>query len=99
MNRSELARQLAGRTGLGAAESDAAVKAVLSAVAGALARGEPVRLAGFGTFEAKGRPARKGRNPQTGAAIAVPASKAVKFRAAGAFRDAVNGPPGPGSRP
>ena len=99
MNRSELVRQVAGRTGLGAAQADAAVKAVLAALAGALAGGEPVRLAGFGTFEAKGRPARKGRNPRTGAPIAVPASKAVRFRAALALRDAVNGTPGPGSRP
>ena len=61
MNRSELGRQVAGETGLGGAGAEAAVKAALSAVAGALARGEAVRLAGFGTFEAKGRRSRPGR--------------------------------------
>ena len=54
------------------------------AVAGALARGETVRLVGFGAFGAFGvrsRPARTARNPATGASIAVPASRSVSFRA------------------
>ena len=67
MNRSELARQVAGETGLDPAAANAAVKAALGAVVGALARGEAVRLAGFGTFAA--RAARPGRNPATGAPI------------------------------
>ena len=60
------------------------------AVAGALARGEAVRLAGFGAFAAKERPARTGRNPATGAPIAVPASRRVSFRAGKGLRDAVS---------
>ena len=93
MNRSELVRQVAMRTGLDPAAADAAVKAALGAVAGALARGETVRLVGFGAFGAFGvrsRPARTARNPATGASIAVPASRSVSFRAGKGLRDAVN---------
>ena len=89
MTRSELVRSVAERTGMSMADADTAVKAVLAAVAGALGRGETVRFPGFGTFEAKDRPARTGRNPRTGAPIAVPASRAVRFRAGKALRDAV----------
>ena len=103
MNRTETVRRVAVETGLDAASSDAAVKAVPAALAGALAdapaRGEAVRLAGFGTFVGKGRAARtpaRGpgqapRNPRTGAPIAVPGSRPVSFRAAKALKDAVNG--------
>ena len=90
MNRTELVRQVAGRTGLGGAQAGAAVKGVLAAVEEALARGAKVRLAGFGTFVAKDRPARTGRDPRTGAPVAVPASKTVRFRAGKALREAVN---------
>ena len=89
MRRSELVRQVAGRTGLGAAQADAAVKAVLEAVSGALAQGETVRLVGFGTFAARDRPERTGRNPRTGAEIALPASRSVSFRAGKGLRDTV----------
>ena len=89
MTRSELVRSVAERAGMSPADADAAVKAVLASVAGALGRGETVRLAGFGTFEAKDRPARTGRNPRTGAPVALPASRAVRFRAGKALRDAV----------
>ena len=90
MNRSELVRQVAGETGLGGTQADSAVKAALAALADALARGEAVRLAGFGAFVAQDRPARTGRNPRTGAEIAVPASRSVRFRAGKVLRDAVN---------
>ena len=72
------------------AAADAAVKAVFEEVAGALVRGEAVQLVGFGVFAAKHCPARTGRNPRTGAPIAVPASRAVSFRAGKGLRDAVN---------
>ena len=89
VTRSELVRQVALQTGLAPA-ADAAVKAVLEAVAGALARGEAVQFVGFGVFAAKDRPAHEGRNPATGAPIAVPASRSVSFRAGKGLRDAVN---------
>ena len=90
MNRLELVRQVAGETGLSPAAVDATVRAALEAVAGALARGEAVRLSGFGSFAAKDRPAHTGRNPRTGESVAVPASRSVSFRAGTGLRDAVN---------
>ena len=65
------------RFGTGAA---AAVKAVLAAVTETLAQGGPVRLAGFGPFAVRNRPARRGRNPRTGAPVDLPACSAVSFR-------------------
>ena len=94
MNRTELVRLVAGETGLDAASSDAAVKAVLEVVAAALARGEEVRMVGFGTFVAKDRAAHRARNPRTGAPIAVPASRSVSFRPGRWLKDAVNRAPG-----
>ena len=90
MNRTELARQVADETGLAPAAADAAVRAALEAVAGALARGEAVRLSGFGAFGVRERPAHAGRNPATGESIAVPASRSVSFRVGKGLRDAVN---------
>ena len=68
MNRSELVRQVADETGLSPAAADAAVRAALEAVAGALARGEAVRLSGFGAFAAKDLPARRAAIPRPGQA-------------------------------
>ena len=53
-------------------------------------KGEDVTLVGFGTFHATSRPARTGRNPRTGASIEIPASRAPKFRAGKALKDAIN---------
>ena len=90
MKRSELARQVALQTGLSPAAADAAVRAALEAVGGALARGEAVQLVGFGAFRVRARPARTGRDPRTGASVAVAASRSVLFRAGKGRRDAVN---------
>ena len=59
-------------------------------ITGALAAGDQVRLNGFGTFRVKGRKARTGVNPKTGAAIEIPASKAVKFKPATALKEELN---------
>lgn len=91
MNKAGIAGYLAGRTGLGKAQAGDAVEAVFAAIGEALARGEDVRVAGFGTFAAKDRPARAGRNPRTGEAVPIPASTVPSFKAARALRDAVNG--------
>ena len=55
-----------------------------------LKKGEKVQLVGFGTFEVSERPAREGRNPQTGETMTIAASKAPKFKAGKALKDAVN---------
>ncbi|MEZ5934861.1 MAG: HU family DNA-binding protein, partial [Alphaproteobacteria bacterium] len=56
-----------------------------------LSQGEKISLPGVGQFEIAERAARQGRNPQTGETISIPASKAVKFKAGKALKDAVNG--------
>jgi len=56
-----------------------------------LVRGGKVPLPGVGMLEAKKRPARKGRNPRTGAAIDIPASRGVQFRPGKVLKDALNG--------
>jgi DNA-binding protein HU-beta len=70
-------------------EAQAAVDCVVDAITKTLKKGQPVTLVGFGTFKVIKRKARKGRNPQTGAEIKISASKAPKFVAGKALKDAV----------
>ena len=91
MTRSELCARVAAATSLSKAEAAAAAGALFSAIADALARGETVTVAGFGKFTTRDRPARDGRNPQTGEAVAITASQAPSFMVGKALRDAVNG--------
>ena len=90
MNKSDIGDRLAGRLGLNKAVARDAVDGVFEAIGEALANGEEVRLAGFGTFAARNRAARTGRNPQTGEVLSIPASKTPSFKAGKALRDAVN---------
>jgi DNA-binding protein HU-beta len=90
MNKQDLAAAVADSTGLTKSHSNKAVDAVLDIVTGALNKGGEIRLAGFGTFRVTKRAARVGRNPQTGAAINIPASKQPKFSAGKSLKDAVN---------
>ena len=69
-----------------------AVKAVVNAILDALVAAEAVRVPGLGSFDVAARPAREGRNPQTGAAIQIAASRAVRFHAGKAVKDALNPP-------
>ena len=89
MNKADISGRVAARLGLRKAEAEAAVDTVFEAIGDALAREEVVRIAGFGSFATRSREARTGRNPGTGEAVAIPASKAPAFRAAGALRDRV----------
>ena len=90
MNKSDIAGRVAGRTGVGRSATGDAVDAVFKAIAEALARGEDVRIAGFGTFSTRSRPARPGRNPRTGESLKIAASTAPTFKAGKSLRDAVN---------
>ena len=90
MTRSELCTRVAATTSLPKADVAAAAGALFSAIADALARGETVTVPGFGKFTTRDRPARTGRNPQTGEAVAIAASRAPAFKAGKALRDAVN---------
>jgi len=70
-------------------DSDKALKAVLDGISDSLAKGENVQLVGFGTFEVRSRKAREGRNPATGEAIKIKASKVPAFKAGKALKDRV----------
>lgn len=91
MNKSQLSDAVAEAAGLTGAQADAALDAVLTAITGAVASGDKVTLPGFGTFEARERSARTGRNPQTGAEIEIAATTAPAFKAGSAFKKAVAG--------
>lgn len=90
MNKAELVAAIAEKAELSKKDSEKALKALIDVVADELKKGEKVQLVGFGTFEVSTRPARKGRNPQTKKEITIPASKAPKFKAGKALKDAVN---------
>ncbi len=90
MNKTELVAAVASASGLKKAEAELAVKCTLDAIKEAVKDGEKVQLIGFGTFEARKRPARTARNPRTGEEIHVPASNAPAFKASKAFKDELN---------
>jgi DNA-binding protein HU-beta len=81
MNKGDLVKKIAGDAEITRTQAQAALNSFLSAASGALKKGEKVTLVGFGTFGVSKRSARKGRNPQTGKVISIPAKKVVKFRA------------------
>ncbi|KRM72603.1 non-specific DNA-binding protein HBsu [Lacticaseibacillus brantae DSM 23927] len=88
-NKAELIESVATATGLTKKDATAAVDAVFGSIQTSLAKGDKVQLIGFGNFEVRERAARKGRNPQTGAEIQIPASKVPAFKPGKALKDAV----------
>lgn len=90
LNKQELVAAMADKAGTTRKAADEALDAFVAVLREALARGEKVSLVGFGTFEARERSARQGRNPQTGEAINIPASKAVGFRPGKELKDALH---------
>lgn len=90
MNKNELIAAVAEAAGLSKADAGRAVESVIDSITGSLKKGKEVRLVGFGTFSVRKRAASTARNPRTGEAIAVPASKRPKFSAGKALKDAVN---------
>ena len=89
MNKTDLIDAIASAAELNKKQAKAALEATLDAITGSLKKGEPVQLIGFGNFEVRERAARKGRNPQTGKEIDIPASKVPAFKAGKALKDAV----------
>lgn len=87
MNKTELIAEIAEKAGLSKKDSEAAVRAFIDAVSESLKKGDKVQLVGFGTFEVSERPARTGRNPQTGETIEIAASRTPKFKAGKALKD------------
>ena len=92
MNKTELVAAMAEKAELSKKDSEKALKAFIDVVSEELQKGEKIQLVGFGTFEVSERAARTGKNPQTGAEIKIPASKAPKFKAGKALKDVVNTP-------
>ena len=90
MNKNDLVSAVASSTGMSKADSAKAVEGVFEAISGALSSGGDVRIVGFGTFSVANRKATTGRNPRTGQAIQIPASKQPKFKAGKGLKDAVN---------
>ena len=90
MNKTELVAAMAEKTGLSKKDAESALNAFTGVVAEELKKGEKIQLVGFGTFEVSERAARTGRNPQTGAEMTIAASKAPKFKAGKALKDALN---------
>jgi len=90
MNKTELVAAIAEKTQLTKKDSEMALKAFINVVSEELKKGEKIQLVGFGTFEVSDRAARTGKNPQTGNAIDIPASKAPKFKAGKALKETVN---------
>ena len=90
MNKTELVAAIAEDAGLSKKDAEKALKAFTDAVTAELKKKGKVQLVGFGTFETTKRAARTGKNPQTGAAIKIPASVAPKFKAGKALKDLVN---------
>lgn len=90
MNKTELVAAMAAKAELSKKDSEKALKAFMETVSEQLKKGEKIQLVGFGTFEVVKRAARTGKNPQTGKAIKIAASKAPKFKAGKGLKDAVN---------
>lgn len=91
MNKQDLINQVAEETQLSKKDVGAVIESVFGAIKTTLAKGEEAAFVGFGSFKASERAARKGRNPQTGDEIDIPASIAVTFKAGKALKDAANG--------
>ena len=89
-NKQDLIAKVAEATDLTKKDSAAAVDAVFAAVTEFLSEGEKVQLIGFGNFEVRERAARKGRNPQTGKELNIPATTVPAFSAGKKFKEAVN---------
>ena len=90
MNKSELISAISEASDLTKADSGRALDATIAAITDSMAKGEPVTLIGFGTFEVRDRAARTGRNPRTGEEIQIKESKNPAFKAGKALKKAVN---------
>jgi len=91
VNKAELVAQIAKKAKLSKADAERALNATLETIKLTLKKGEDVTLVGFGGFKVKKRAATTGRNPQTGAAIKIPAKKVVQFKVGKELKEAVGG--------
>lgn len=89
MNKQDLVNKIAQETGLKKVDAEKALNSFTTAVTHALKGGERVTLVGFGSFSISSRAARKGRNPQTGETITIPATKVPKFKPGKELKSAI----------
>ena len=90
MNKEELVKEIAKKTRMPQKQVAEVISLMIESIEKTVARGKRVTLVGFGTFEARKRAARTGRNPQTGKEIKIPAKKAPTFTAGKKFKELVN---------
>ena len=90
MNKTELVAAMADAAEISKKDAEKALKAFTDVVADELKKGGKVQLVGFGTFEARVRKARNGKNPRTGETIKIKKATVPAFKAGKAFKDAVN---------
>ena len=90
MKKVELVEAVETNAGLTKSDALKAIDATFEAITGALKKGDKITLIGFGTFSVSKREARVGRNPQTGAAVNIPARNAVTFKAGTQLKNEVN---------
>jgi DNA-binding protein HU-beta len=91
VNNTDLAETLVANHAMSKADARKAVDGLMAAIVTAASKGEEISLTGFGKFKVKESPAREGRNPSTGEAIQIAASKKLTFVPAKAVKDALNG--------
>ncbi|KAA0445966.1 MAG: HU family DNA-binding protein [Candidatus Thioglobus sp.] len=90
MNKSDLINAISSSANISKIDAGKALNATTEAITKALTKGDNVAITGFGSFLVRSRAARTGRNPQTGAALQIKASKAPAFKAGKALKEAVN---------
>ena len=90
MNKTELVAAIAENANISKKDAEGALKAFVDVVTEELKKGEKIQLVGFGTFEVSERAERTGRNPRSGETMKIEASKAPKFKAGKALKDAIN---------
>lgn len=91
MNKGELVDEIAEKTGVTKKQADTILTALTKTIIETVSSGEKVILVGFGSFEARDRKARDGRNPQTGKKLKIPATRVPAFSAGKVFKEKVNG--------
>ena len=90
MNKGDLIDKVAESANLTKSQATDAVNCVLSSIETSLKDGDKVAVIGFGTFSVNARPARAGRNPQTGATIQIAAKNVIKFKPGKSLAASVN---------
>lgn len=90
MNKGELIEAISVKAEISKKDASKALEAICDSISETLTQGDKISLIGFGTFETRQRASRKGRNPQTGQEVIIPAKKAPVFKASRTLKEAVN---------